>query len=210
MLIRRFLPTHVPKARLLQFQNMYAMYVLTRVMKGLFDFYFNGDYESVVASFNILCYYVSFDMLFCEKIIYFHHFLCGVLGYLYFTNLEAMNASKDFCALILTTEVSTFFLTLRAILEDVKHLNIYTKTAHNTVSALFSITFFYFRFYVYINAMYSDQYASLLSAVNYFDRGLLKIGLNGLLLLNIYWGRLILKSVYRMVYPKTRDERMIV
>ena len=202
MLIKRFLPDNIPKVQVLRFQNMYALCVMTRVMKGLCDYYLNDDYESVTASINALCYYVTFDMLFCEKIIYFHHFLCGTLGYLYFNNSEATHASKDFCALILTTEVSTFFLTLRVMLEDVKHLNIYTKRAYYAVSAFFSITFFYFRFYVYINAMRSDQYALLLSTISYFNRGVLKFGLNGLLLLNIYWGSLILKSIYRTICPK--------
>lgn len=209
MYIQRFLPTNIPKSWLLQFQNMYALGVLTRVMKGLFDFYFNDNYESVVYSFKLIVCYVSFDMLFCENIMYLHHGFCWALGYAYFNNLEAAHRSKDFCALILTSEVSTFFLTCRAILEDTKHSHIYIKRAYDTLSIIFSITFFYFRFYVYVNAIRMEQYVEFLSTITYFNRVVMQIGLNGLLLLNIYWGRLILKSFYRMVYPKKRDERLI-
>jgi len=76
MFIQQFLPANIPKAHLLQFQNMYAGYVLSHVMRSLFDFYFYDNYESVVDSFRLLCYYVSFDMLFCEKIMYIHHAFC--------------------------------------------------------------------------------------------------------------------------------------
>jgi hypothetical protein len=209
MFIRRFLPANIPKAWLLQFQNMYAMCVLTRIMKGLFDFYFNDNYESVVYSFELTVYYVSFDMLFCEKIMYLHHAFCWALGYSYFNNLEASYMSKEFCALILTSEVSTLFLTLRAILEHVKHLNAYTKRAYDALSVIFSVTFFYFRFYVYINALRMEQYATFISSMTWFDGVVMRIGLNGLLFMNLFWGRLILKSLYRMIYPKKRDERMI-
>jgi hypothetical protein len=210
MYIQPFLPAHIPKSWLLQFQNVYAMCALLRVMKGLFDFYFNDDYESVVESFRVITYYVSFDMLFCEKIMYLHHAFCWALSYSYFNNLEASYMSKEFCTLILTSEVSTVFLTLRAMLEGVKHLNVRVKYVYDASSTLFSITFFYFRFYIYVNALQTEQYTMFLSSMTYFESAIMQIGLNGLLLLNIYWGRLILKSFYRMVYPKKRDERMIV
>lgn len=209
MLIQPFLPTNIPKAWVLQFQNMYALYVLTNVMKGLIDFYVNDKYESVIDSYRLIIYYVTFDMLFCEKIMYFHHTFCWSLGYAYFNNLEASYAAKDFCAFVLTTEISTYFLTWRAILEDAKHSHIYIKRVYNALTVLFSLTFFYFRFYIYINALRMEQYAILLSTISLFDRFAMQLGLNGLLLLNIYWGRLILKMCYRMVYPKKRDERVI-
>jgi hypothetical protein len=209
MLIQRFLPTDIPKAWLLQFQNIYAACVLTRVMKSLLDFYFYKNYESIIDSFRVITYYVSFDMLFCEKIMYLHHTFCWVLAYSYFNNLEASYAAKGFCTLVLTTEISTYFLTLRAMLEDAKHLNIYTKRAYDVLGILFSLTFFYFRFYVYINALKMEEYMVYLSTMTWFDNFALQFGLNGLLLLNIYWGRLILKMYYRMVYPKKRDERFI-
>jgi hypothetical protein len=209
MLIQRFTPTYILKAQLLQFQNMYAMCVLSCVMKSLLDFYVNDNYESIIDSYRLIAYYVTFDMLFCEKIMYLHHAFCWVLAYSYFNNLEASYESKDFCTLILTTEVSTYFLTLRAMLEESKHSHIYTKRAYDVLSVIFSITFFYFRFYVYINALQMEQYKVFLSTMTWFDRVALQIGLNGLLLLNVYWGRLILKLCYRMVYPKKRDERVI-
>ena len=89
MLIQSFLPVNIPKARLLQFQNMYALSVITRVMKGLFDFYVNDNYNSVIDSYGLISYYVTFDMLFCEKIMYFHHVFCWALARVYFNNLEA-------------------------------------------------------------------------------------------------------------------------
>jgi len=210
MFIQQFTPTNIPKSWLLQFQNMYALCVLIRLMKGLFEFHFNDDYESIVESYRLLQYYLAFDMLFCGENMYFHHACCLAMSRSYFNNLEASYDSKQFCFSLLTSEVSTVFLTLRAILEDVKHSHIYTKRAYDTLSMLFSITFFYFRFYIYINALRTEQYTAFLSTMTYFDNAMLQIGANGLLLLNIYWGRLILKSFYRMIYPKKRDERMIV
>jgi len=209
MLIQPFLPANIPKARLLQFQNMYALSVLTRVMKGLFDFYFYDNYVSIIESYRLILYYVTFDMLFCEKIMYVHHTFCWALACVYFKNLEASYEAKDFCAFVLTTEISTYFLTWRSILEYMKHLHIYIKKVYDALTVLFSLTFFYFRFYILINALQMEQYTEFLFAMSRFDSVVLQIGLNGLLLLNIYWGRLILKMCYRMVYPKKRDERVI-
>lgn len=209
MFIQQFLPAYIPKAHLLQFQNMYAGYVLSHVMRSLFNFYVNDDGESTIDSIRLLAYYVSFDLLFCEKIMYIHHTLCLCLGYVVFNNLEAYYASKEFGALILSSEVSTYFLTLRAMLEESKHSHIYIKRAYDTVSVIFSLTFFYFRFYVFTNALQMEQYTEFRSAMSWFDSAMLQFGLSGLLLLNIYWGRLILKMCYRMVYPKKRDERVI-
>jgi len=209
MLIQSFLPVNIPKARLLQFQNMYALSVITRVMKGLFDFYVNDNYNSVIDSYGLISYYVTFDMLFCEKIMYFHHVFCWALVRVYFNNLEASYEAKDFCAFVLTTEISTYFLTWRSILEDVKHSHIYIKRVYDVITVLFSLTFFYFRFYVFINALQMEQYVVFRSTMSLFDSIVLLIGLYGLLLLNIYCGRLILKMCYRMVYPKKRDERVI-
>jgi hypothetical protein len=183
---------------LIRVQNTYAICTLSYVMVCLYNYYANNDYGSIISSFHLLCYYVTFDFLLCEKLIYFHHSLCVIMGYVYFNNLQLTYASQNCVVCILSTEISTFFLTIRAILEDYKRVNKCLMITYNVNNVIFTGTFMYTRLYMYINALRTDEFKNLLSSLSYLDSILFQICLFSLLVLNLYWARLIMKSILRI------------
>ena len=183
---------------LLNIQNFYAICVLSHILYSLYHFHVNKNYETIICSLRYLSYYVTFDILLCERIIYFHHSVCAIMGYIFFTNPQLSYLAQDFVVGVLTTEVSTFFLTVRAILEDYKHSNKYTMITYNVNNVIFSGTFVYTRFYIYVKALRMDELPLLLSSLTLVESVSFQFSLLSLLLLNIYWGFLIMKSLFRM------------
>jgi hypothetical protein len=194
------------KKTLLKIQNFYAMCVLTHIMYSLFHFYQSRNYETIISSVRYLSCYVAFDLLLCEKIMYFHHSLCIVMGYIFFKNPRITYLAQDFIVSVITTEVSTFFLTVRAIVEEYKHYNQYIMITYNVNNVVFSGTFMYTRIYIFVKALRMDEYKMILSSLTFVESISVQFCLISLLLLNMYWGFLIMK-ISLQLFKKPSLER---
>jgi hypothetical protein len=149
----------------------------------------------VVPCSNIVGLMCLIDFYFIKrKDMILHHFL--VLCMLHYMNnhVDIENRSK-IVSVILSTEISTIFLTTNNLLEIKGNMVI----AKNINKLLFVSTFFYYRICNYTYYLILDNNIHKIFyyySKNKFEFCEIYIGIYGLFCLNLYWFGIIIKKMY--------------
>jgi hypothetical protein len=133
-----------------------------------------------------------------------HHIL--VLGMLHYMNNHSHIENRiEIVSVILSTEISTIFLTTNNLLDVVCNMNV----LKNINKIVFLSTFVYYRIYNYSYYLILDKNIHntfLIYSRNNFEYCEIYIGLYGLFILNLYWSCLILKkTICKNIYIKTGE-----
>jgi hypothetical protein len=208
-LISLFLPNYkenkyLQKEFILNVQNSYALVVLSCCMYNLCCYHIYNDFSRIYLSFSILSNYMLFDLLICSDFtIYVHHIACIVGTHIIINNEVFYLSIKPQVVLFLTTEMSTFFLTIRCIFSIFKtNNNTVTVTKFlQIVDALFVSSFFYTRIYLFYNyIILSERFYELFHEhLNPTREYLLIWCVFTLFTLNIYWGCIIIKKIFKPI-----------
>ena len=173
-----------------------------------------------ISLFSCFCIMTNFYVISCSNIVglmclidfYFvkksdmvmHHIL--VLSMLhYMNNHNHIENRIEIVSVILSTEISTIFLTLNNLLENISSFFIIKKI--NKIA--FVSTFIYYRIYNYSYYLIMDKNIHntfFIYSRNNFEFCEIYIGLYGLFILNLYWSYLIFKkTIYKNIYIKTGE-----
>jgi hypothetical protein len=139
-----------------------------------------------------------------KKDMLFHHIL--VLSMLHYMNNHcSIENRKEIVSVILRTEISTIFLTLNNLLENISSIVCVKKI--NKVA--FVSTFLYYRIYNYSYYLILDKNIHntfFIYSRNNFEYFEIYFGLYGLFILNLYWCFLIFKKMMcKNIYIKTGE-----
>lgn len=148
----------------------------------------------VITCANIVGLMCLVDLCFIKKNdMRLHHIL--VLCMLHYMNVHPnIKNRNEIVSTILSTEVSTIFLTMNNLLDNLNNLVILKKIN----KCFFVSTFVYYRIYNYSCYLIFDKnthYIFLNYSKNNFEFYKIHIGIYGLFLLNLYWGCFILNKI---------------
>jgi hypothetical protein len=144
-----------------------------------------------------------------KKDMLFHHIL--VLSMLhYMNNHDDIENRKEIVSVILRTEISTIFLTLNNLLENISNKEIKKITEIKNINKIvFVSTFLYYRIYNYSYYLILDKNIHktfFIYSRNNFEYFEIYFGLYGLFILNLYWCCLIFKKIMcKNIYIKTGE-----
>jgi len=156
-----------------------------------------------------VCIMTNFHVITCSNIVglmclvdfYFvnrndmrlHHIL--VLGMLHYMNVHPdIKNRNEIVSAILSTEISTIFLTINNLLDIVGNMVIFK----NINKYIFVSTFVYYRIYNFSSYLIFDKNTYnifLIYSKNNFEFYKIYTGIYGLFILNLYWGGLILNKI---------------
>jgi hypothetical protein len=202
-IVNKFFPAHkdkfyFQKEFLLNVQNAYALTMLMCLMVQLCNCVFYYHCTNLVLFPIIFNYYIVADLFLCEPDIYIHHVLSFIILYIYNNNYEIIKDIYSIAIAFGMTEISTVFLTFRAILRNYKRAHPYITMVYNINDKIFVITFFYTRIYLYFfkllcnEDMHKATMQFTLIEYHFFNKCLyLLYGLN------LYWGYLIVRTIVK-------------
>jgi hypothetical protein len=154
------------------------------------------DYEMIktlyiIGSFSLL------DIIFTEKpkdLVLHHVFVLCISKYTY-NQLEISHGITMIIYTGLGCEISSIFLALKEIIRS------YSYTRFHTLNdMLFLLTFFYFRVYKYgYTLLTCEDVQNVLTNGTPNDLIKINIGVYGLFLLNLYWGRIIVLKIMKKI-----------
>uniref|UniRef100_A0A6C0ETP3 TLC domain-containing protein n=1 Tax=viral metagenome TaxID=1070528 RepID=A0A6C0ETP3_9ZZZZ len=177
--------------------NMFLNYLYLSISLWS-TFSYAYDYEPI-NSFYMIGTFCLFDLLFIEKTkdMIIHHTISLLLcKYIY--NYSLTNTNTNTSIIIhtgLSCEISSIFLITKNIIRPYKYSNY-----HTVNDILFIGTFFYFSLYNFIYILLNDETVNnLLTNGPIMDVIKLNIIVYGLLLLNLYWMRIILLKVIKTI-----------
>ena len=148
----------------------------------------------VITCSNIVGCMCLIDFCFVKKKdMLLHHI--SVLGMLHYMNTHPdITHRNEIVSAILSTEISTIFLTLNNLLEN-SFCTVNVKTINKIA---FVSTFIYYRIYNYSSCLLLNanvHNAFFIYSKNNFDYYEMYIGLYSLFILNLYWSSLIFKKI---------------
>ena len=130
-----------------------------------------------------------------------HHFLVLCMLH-YMNNHNDIENRNEIVSVILSTEISTIFLTTNNLLEILGNVVI----AKNINNLLFVSSFIYYRIYNYTYYLVLDNNIHKIFyyySKNKFEFCEIYVGIYGLFILNLYWCGIILKkAIFNRVYNK--------
>jgi hypothetical protein len=175
--------------------NKYLQYVYLSI--ALSSTYCVMTNSYIIPCTNILGIMCFFDLYFVKRIdMFLHHVL--VLGMIHYMNYHSdIKTSNEIISVLLSTEISTIFLTINNLLENVNNINFFK----NINKFMFISTFFYYRIYNYGYYLILDKnnYYIFLSHSNYrFEFYEMYYGMHSLYIINLYWFGLILNKLVQM------------
>jgi len=156
----------------------------------------------VVPCSNIVGFMCLIDFYFVKrKDMMLHHFLVLCMLH-YMNNHNDIENRNEIVSVILTTEISTIFLTTNNLLEILGNVVI----AKNINNLLFVSSFIYYRIYNYTYYLVLDNNIHKIFyyySKNKFEFCEIYVGIYGLFILNLYWCGIILKkAIFNRVYNK--------
>ena len=164
----------------------------------------------IITCSNIVGLMCLIDFYFVKKKdMLFHHIL--VLSMLhYMNNHDDIENRKEIVSVILRTEISTIFLTLNNLLENISNKEIKKITEIKNINKIvFVSTFLYYRIYNYSYYLILDKNIHktfFIYSRNNFEYFEIYFGLYGLFILNLYWCCLIFKKIMcKNIYIKTGE-----
>lgn len=149
----------------------------------------------IITCSNIVGLMCLFDFYFVKKkdMLFHHIFVLGMIHYMnYHRDIKYRN---DIVSIILSTEISTIFLTTNNLLDSTGTMGV----VKNINKGMFISTFFYYRIYNYSYHLILNKNInnSLLTySKNSFEFCEIYFGIYGLFILNLYWSCLIFKKVF--------------
>jgi len=134
-----------------------------------------------------------------KKNMLLHHIL--VLFMIHYMNNHNSENRDEIISVILSTEISTIFLTANSLLDNTCNMIL----LKNINRFIFVSTFFYFRIYNYAYYIILDKNSHstfLIQSKNIFELFEIYITVHGLFILNLYWFYLIIKKIFTYL-PKS-------
>ena len=163
---------------------------------SLFSTYCVVSNRHLTACANLVGMMCLFDFWFIKKkdMILHHVFVIVMLHYM---NNHTYNPNRNqIMSVILSTEMSTIFLTLNNLLENASSCSSIVRLKQMNKLAFVS-SFVYYRIYNYSYYLLNTevQTSFLIYSVNPYDRWEICGSIYGLFLLNVYWTLLIVQKV---------------
>jgi hypothetical protein len=156
----------------------------------------------VIPCSNIVGFMCLIDFYFVKrKDMMLHHFLVLCMLH-YMNNHNDIENRSEIVSVILSTEISTIFLTTNNLLEFVDNMVI----AKNINKLLFISSFVYYRIYNYTYYLVLDN--NIHKIFYYYSKNNIEFceiygGVYGLFILNLYWCGIILKkTIFNIAYNK--------
>lgn len=198
-IVNKFFPAYAAapifqKQFLLNVQNAYALAMLFYLMLQLCNCTFYNQCDRLITSPQKFFYYFIGDILLCEPSIYIHHIVSFVMAHTYNSNIEIMKQTCNITIGFGIIEISTIFLTIRAILKNYKRDHQYITMFYNINDIIFAVTFLYTRVYLYWPLFGNEHVTSIIMQLSPMDRNVFNACLYFLYLLNLYWGCKITRS----------------
>jgi hypothetical protein len=191
------------KEFLLNVQNAYATIMLAYLMKQLCHCLMHDQCAGLMLFYTKFNYYFVGDMLICDPSLYLHHVLSFVTLYIYTVNFQLTRLSYSTGIAFGMIEISTVFLTIRAILKNYKRTHPYIAVIYNINNQIFVITFFYTRVYLYYKQVLRNQdmydVMAQTSAVEYH---VFNTSLHLIYFLNLYWAYQIIQSFVKPLFAR--------
>ena len=181
------------KEFLLNVQNAYALVILAYLMTQLCNCAFYNQCVNLVTTPQKLIYYFVSDTLLCDPSMYFHHIASFAMAYIYSSNIEIMKQSYHLTFGLGIVEISTLFLTFRAILKKYKRSHPYITIIYNINDKIFAVTFLYTRVYLYWDLFGNEHVNQVTIQFPIVEYHIFNACLYILYFLNLYWGYKILQ-----------------
>jgi hypothetical protein len=191
------------KEFLLNVQNTYALVMLSYLMRQLYNCSCYDQCTSLMAFYTKFNYYFVLDIVLCDHTLYLHHALSFIILYIYTANFEIIQIAYSAGIAFAMIEISTTFLTIRAILKKYKRAHPYITMIYNINDAIFVITFFYTRIYLYYKQVLQNQ--ELYNITRQFtlvEYHYFNICLYLLYCLNLYWAYQILQIFVKPLFAR--------
>lgn len=203
--IHTFFPAHkeahiFQKEFLLNVQNAYALVILAFLMTQLCNCLMHNQCLNLVTTPQKLIYYFVADTLLCDPTMYLHHIASFVMAYIYSSNIEIMKQSYHLTFGLGIVEISTIFLTFRAILKNYKRSHPYITMFYNINDKIFVITFFYTRVYLYWKLFDNHNVNQVTIQLSSLEYHIFNACLYLLYFLNLYWGYKILQMFIKPLF----------
>ena len=199
-LVNNFFPAHkdariFQKEFLLNVQNTYATVMLAYLMTQLCNCLMHDQCASLMWFYTKFNYYFVGDILLCDPSLYLHHVLSFAILHIYTINFHLTRLSYSTGIAFGMIEISTIFLTIRAILKNYKRTHPYIAVAYNINNQIFVITFFYTRVYLYYKQVLRNQdMYDVISQFHTVEYNVFITSLHLIYFLNLYWAYQIIQS----------------
>ena len=146
----------------------------------------------------------------CHEIVFHHIITILLLIWAYFIGIyKAPNVVSD----LILFETSTIFLNLRFWIKEYLKVNegnvipTFIKICNPIVDGLFTVTFIYFRCYVFLkDIIFNKDFYNNLLADGLFINKLFIGAIFVFLLLNFYWSSIIFKSIFKQLQTFMKDK----
>ena len=197
-IVNNFFPTYkdariFQKEFLLNVQNAYALTITLYLMTQLCNCAFYDQCANLVTTPQKFIYYFVADTLLCDPSMYLHHITSFAMAYIYSRNIEIMKQSYHLTLGFGIVEISTVFLTIRAILKKYKRSHPYITMVYNINDKIFVVTFLYTRVYLYWQLFGNEHVNQIIMQFTPVEYYIFKSCLYILYFLYLYWGYKILQ-----------------
>lgn len=172
-------------------------------MKQLCNCLMHDQCASLMLFYTKFNYYFVGDMLLCDPSLYLHHVLSFAILYLYTIHFQLTRLSYSTGIAFGMIEISTVFLTIRAILKNYKRAHPYITVIYNINNQIFVITFFYTRVYLYYKQVLRNQdMYDVMSQIPTVEYYVFNASLHLIYFLNLYWAYQIIQSFVKPVFAR--------
>ena len=185
------------KEFLLNVQNAYALVMLTYLMTQLCNCTFYDQCTGLITTPQKFIYYFVSDTLLCDPGIYVHHITSFVMAYIYISNIEIMKQSYHLTLGLGIIEISTIFLTIRAILKKYKRAHPYITMVYNINDNIFVVTFLYTRIYLFWRLFCNEHVNAVIAQFTPVEYHMFNTCLYLLYFINLYWAYQILQVIVK-------------
>lgn len=190
------------KEFLLNVQNTYATVILAYLMKQLYHCAFYDECDILITTPRMFIYYFIGDTLLCDPGLYFHHITSFVIACIYSRNIEIMKQSYHLTFGFGIIEISTIFLTIRAILRSYKRAHPYITIVYNINDKIFAVTFFYTRVYLFWSLFFNKHVDHVIAQLSTVEYHMLNACIRLIYIINLYWGWQILQIFVKPLFSR--------
>jgi hypothetical protein len=124
------------------------------------------------------------------------------MAYIYSRNIEIMKQSYHLTFGLGIIEISTVFLTIRAILKKYKRSHPYITMVYNVNDKFFVVTFLYTRVYLFWSLFGNHHVNQVISQFTPAEYHIFNACLYLIYCLNLYWAYLILQIFVKPVFAR--------
>ena len=190
------------KEFLLNVQNAYALTITLYLMTQLCHCVFYDQCTGLITTPQKFIYYFVADTLLCDPSMYLHHITSFAMAYIYSRNIEIMKQSYHLTFGLGIVEISTVFLTIRAILRSYKRAHPYITMVYNINDKIFVVTFLYARVYLYWQLFGNEHVTQVIMRFSPVEYYIFNACLYILYFLNLYWAWKIIQSFVKPLFAR--------